>query len=230
MFRKIFVTALLAGVIAGLFAAGAQRVKLVPLIQQAEIYETAAEAHTSHDHAGMAMAAPATPDWEPEEGLERTAYTVLADVLAGIGFALILSGAIACAGLAGHSVDARSGLLWGAAGFAVFALAPSLGLPPLPPGAEAAELTARQIWWIGTAAATAVGLGLLVFWPARLARVLGLAILVLPHLIGAPHPQDPGGPVPADIAAQFAVASIATAALFWLVLGATTGFLYRRLA
>jgi cobalt transporter subunit CbtA len=227
MFRRIFVTALVAGVVAGLFAAGAQRLKLIPLIQQAEIYEAAGEAHASHDHAGMAMA---PPEWQPEEGFERTAYTVLADVLAGIGFALILTGAVACAGLAGYTVDARRGLLWGAAGFAIFTFAPSLGLPPLPPGSEAAELAARQIWWIGTALATAIGLGLIAFWPARLARVLGVVVLVLPHIIGAPHPQNPGGSVPGDIVAQFAVASITTAALFWLVLGGATGWLYRRLA
>src|SRR5882724_7718388 len=116
MFRRIFVTALLAGVAAGLFAAGAQRVKLVPLIQQAEFYEAAGEASAGHGHTGMAMA---TAEWEPQDGLERTLYTVLADVLAGIGFALILTAAVACAGLAGHTVDARRGLLWGAAGFAV---------------------------------------------------------------------------------------------------------------
>jgi cobalt transporter subunit CbtA len=226
MFRRIFVTALIAGAIAGLFASAVQRIKLIPLIEQAEVYEAAGAAHAGHDHAGMTMA-PA--EWEPE-GVERTAYTVLADVLAGIGFALLLVGAVACAGLAGHVVDARRGLLWGAAGFVVFTLAPALGLPPLPPGAEAAELASRQIWWVGTAAATAIGLGLIVFWPAWLPRILGIAVLALPHVIGAPHPPDPGGSVPGDIVAQFAVASIATGALFWLVLGGATGWLYRRLA
>jgi len=216
LFRRIFATALLAGLIAGLFAAGAQRVKLVPLIEQAEIYEAA-----GHDHDGAA--------WEPSPGLERMAYTVLADVLTGIGFALILTGAIAVAGLAGHAVDARRGLLWGAAGFAAFTLAPSLGLPPLPPGAEAAELAARQTWWVAAALATAVGLGLIVFWRPFIVKAAGAAILLLPHLIGAPHAEHPGGTVPGDIAAQFAIASIATAALFWLLLGAVTGWLFRRL-
>jgi cobalt transporter subunit CbtA len=226
MFRRIFVTAMVAGLVAGLFAAAAQRVKVIPLIHQAEIYEAAGDVRTAHDQVGMTMAA---PEWEPKEGLERIAYTVLADVLVGIGFALILTGAIACAGFAGHTVDARRGLLWGAAGFAVFTLAPSLGLPPLPPGAESADLAARQTWWIGTALATAIGLGLIAFWRARLIRGLGFAVLVLPHIIGAPHPQDPSGSVPGDIVAQFTVASIATAALFWLVLGGATGWLYRRL-
>jgi len=227
MFRRIFVTALMAGVVAGLFAAGAQRIKLIPLIQEAEIYEAAGEAQAAHEHAGTTTA---MAEREPQEGLERIAYTVLADILAGIGFALVLAGAVACAGRVGHTVDARRGLLWGAAGFAVFALAPSLGLPPLPPGAEAAELAARQTWWIGTVVATAIGLASIVFWPSRLGRVLGVVILMLPHIIGAPHPLHPGGSVPADIAAQFAVASIATTGLFWLVLGLATGWFYRRLA
>ena len=49
------------------------------------------------------------------------------------------------------------------AGFAVFMLAPSLGLPPELPGMPAAELGPRQVWWLLTAAATAAGLALLAF-------------------------------------------------------------------
>ncbi|MGV8769566.1 CbtA family protein, partial [Pseudomonas aeruginosa] len=53
-------------------------------------------------------------------------------------------------------------LLWGLAGYAVFCLAPSLGLTTELPGTAAADLVQRQYWWIATAAATAVGLALLV--------------------------------------------------------------------
>jgi adenosylcobinamide kinase/adenosylcobinamide-phosphate guanylyltransferase len=49
-------------------------------------------------------------------------------------------------------------MFWGLAGFAVFTLAPGLGLPPELPAMPAADLLARQVWWIGTAAATAIGL------------------------------------------------------------------------
>jgi cobalt transporter subunit CbtA len=226
MFRRIFLTALIAGAVAGLFDAGVQRLRIVPLIQQAEIYEAAGEAHHGHDHAE----APGAAAWEPEPGLERTFYTVLADVLTGIGLGLLLTGAVALASLGGHVVDARRGLLWGAAGFAAFTLAPSLGLPPGLPGMAAAELAERQVWWIGTATATAIGIAFIVFRSAPLYRALGAALIALPHIVGAPHPPEHGGSVPPELAAQFVLASIVTAAAFWLVLGSVSGWLYRRLA
>jgi len=224
MFRQIFLTALIAGAVAGLLTAGVQRLRLIPLIERAEVYEDAAAQQSGHALEGMAAA-----EWEPE-GLERAAYTVLADLLAGIGFALMLTGAMAIAGLRGHAIDWRRGLLWGAAGFLAFALAPALGLPPEPPGMEAAALAARQAWWLATALATAIGLALIVFVPQIWSRVAGAALVLLPHLIGAPQGPEGASAVPAAIATQFVVASLATTALFWLVLGGVSGWLYRRLA
>jgi cobalt transporter subunit CbtA len=222
VFQRIFLTALIAGAVAGLFIAGVQRIKIIPLIEQAEVYE-AAKAHDGHTGAGVAEA------WEPRAGLERAAYTVLADVLAGIGFAFLLTGAIALASLRGYAVDARRGILWGAAGFMVFAVAPSLGLPPLPPGVEAAELVQRQVWWIATAITTALGLGLIVFPKILAYRVIGAGLLILPYAIGAPAPPEIVAKVPSALVAQFAVASLAAAGLFWLLLGAISGWLYHRL-
>jgi cobalt transporter subunit CbtA len=219
VFQRIFLTALIAGAVAGLFAAGVQRIKIIPLIEQAEVYE-AGEAHAE---AGPAEA------WHPQAGLERAAYTALADVLAGIGFAFLLTGAIALASLRGYVINARWGILWGAAGFAVFALAPALGLPPLPPGMEATELIQRQVWWIATATTTALGLGLIVFQRRVVCRVIGTGLLMLPYAIGAPEPSEIGGKVPAGLAAEFVVASLAAAAAFWLLLGAISGWLYHRL-
>jgi len=222
VFQRIFLTALIAGAIAGLVAAGVQRIKIIPLIEQAEVYE-AAETHGGHAGAGGGEA------WEPQAGPERAAYTILADVLAGVGFAFLLTGAIALASLRGYIIDARRGLLWGAAGFAVFALAPGLGLPPLPPGIEAADLIQRQLWWIATAAAAALGLGLIVF-PRRLTyRVIGAGVLIVPYVIGAPEPPEIGGQVPPGLVAEFVVASLAVAGVFWLLLGTISGWLYERL-
>jgi len=167
--------------------------------------------------------------WERQAGLERSAYTALADVLAGIGFAFLLTGAMALASLRGYEVDTRRGILWGAAGFIVFVVAPALGLPPLPPGVEAAALVHRQVWWIATAMTTAFGLGLIVF-PRRLVyRVSGMGLLILPYAIGAPEPPEIAAKVPSALVAQFVVVSLAAAGLFWLVLGAIGGWLYHRL-
>jgi len=222
VFQRIFLTALITGAVAGLFAAGVQWIKIIPLIEQAEVYE-AGEAHGGDAGAGPAEA------WQPRAGLERAAYTALADVLAGIGFAFLLTGAIALASLRGYVVNARRGILWGAAGFAVFALAPALGLPPLPPGMEAAELVQRQVWWIATAATTALGLGLIVFSRRLVYRVIGVGLLMLPYTIGAPEPPQIAGKVPTGLAAEFVVASLAAAGVFWLVLGALSGWLYHRI-
>jgi cobalt transporter subunit CbtA len=222
VFQRIFLTALIAGAVAGLFAAGVQRIRIIPLIESAEVHE-AGEVRGGDAGAGLAQA------WQPRAGLERAAYTALADVLAGIGFAFLLTGAIALAGLRGYVINAQRGILWGAAGFTVFALAPALGLPPLPPGMEAAGLVQRQVWWIATAATTALGLGLIVF-PRRLVYpMIGVGLLILPHLIGAPEPPEIGGKVPSGIVAEFIVASLAAAGLFWLLLGIITGWLYHRL-
>src|SRR5439155_22216001 len=189
-----------------------------------EVYEAA----TPHaDHQQDAHQHGAAPEWEPAPGIERAGYTVVADILAGIGFALVLIGAVALARLGGYAIDARRGLIWGAAGFVVFALAPAIGLPPELPGMAAADLAARQQWWLLTAAATAGGLGLIIFARPAALRVVGVVLIVLPHLIGAPTPHASSG-VPAELAAEFATASLAVAAVFWLLLGSVSGWLYRR--
>src|SRR5262245_24535562 len=164
MFRRIFATALGAGVAVGLLIAALQHVALVPLILEAEKYEAGAAAEHKHTQAppsiGRAVAevVDALPDFvsglhahaaaavapvEPPSPW-RAVLTTIATTLTSIGFALLLSGAFA---VSGRAVDAGEGLLWGLAGFAAFALAPAFGLPPELPGSVAAELLPRQIWW-----------------------------------------------------------------------------------
>jgi cobalt transporter subunit CbtA len=151
--------------------------------------------------------------------------TWIATVVTSVGFALLLVGAYA---VSGRDVDAREGLLWGIGGFAAFALAPAFGLPPELPGAVAADLPLRQIWWIGTAAATVAGLGLLVFVRATWVVPVAIAVLLAPHVIGAPHPHQGVGSAPPELAASFAARSLGINAVFWTLLGLTTGALYRR--
>lgn len=226
MFRRIMLTAFVAGTLAGLLAAGMQTLKIAPLILEAEVYEQAAEKPATHDHhADGAAHEHAAPAWEPAPGGERIAYTVAADLLAGIGFALLLVGAIA---LSGREVGGREGVLWGLAGFAVFTLAPSLGLPPELPGMLAGELVARQGWWALTALATASGLGLLAFSSRTGLKVAALALIVAPHMLGVPMGPS-GGAVPPELMARFASASIVIAGLFWVALGGLSGLIYRRM-
>lgn len=229
--QKILLTALVAGLISGLFVFVIQSVKLTPLILEAEVYEeadaTRKEAAEDASMASMNMEHHHHEDeeaWEPANGFERNAYRLLADIGVGVGFALLLIGAFT---LRGEKMDAKRGVLWGLAAFAVFSLAPGFGLPPELPATMAAALDSRQIWWVATAVATAIGLSLITFKPANSMTAIGIVIMVLPHIIGAPKPPL-GGVVPTELNAEFAAASLATMAMFWVVLGATSGWFYGR--
>jgi len=233
VFRSIVFSAALAGLIVGVVISIAQFFGTVPLIQQSEVYErkAAATPPAAHDHA----LAPTDQDktsgheneWEPEEGFQRNAFTVGANILTAIGFALLLTGAYA---IRGRHVTWREGLLWGLAGFVVFTAAPGLGLPPELPGMPVADLTARQTWWIATAAATAGGLYLLTLSPAAWAAVLGLALIALPHMIGAPLAPESHSVVPAALSHRFIVVVTLTSLLFWALLGVATSVAFERIS
>ncbi|MSP84080.1 MAG: cobalt transporter [Alphaproteobacteria bacterium] len=212
MFTRIALAALVAGLLAGGVVALAQTVGTTDLILAAEAFETATD---SHDDT-----------WAPADGFERFAATAGADLVTGIGFAFLLVSAFA---LRGRPVGWRNGILWGLAGFAVFSALPALGLPPELPGAAAAPLAPRQLWWLLTVAASGVGLGALAFAKPSLWKVAGVVLIALPHLIGAPVPDTHGGLAPATLVETFVLASLATAAVFWLVLGAVAGVAYDRL-
>jgi cobalt transporter subunit CbtA len=246
IFRNVVFVAAVAGLVAGVVLTALQILFTDPLILQAEVYEQAGEA-AGHDHAAaaseqrapaqnmstmaMAPAAAATEHehdaeaWQPADGLERYSFTVLANLVTGIGFALIL---VAASEFAGGIGGWRSGLVWGLAGFAAFTLAPGLGLPPELPAMPAADLTARQIWWWSTVAATAGGLALISFRRALPFAALGLALIVGPHIIGAPQPESYETAIPEGLHHQFVVAVTVTNLVFWAVLGAAAGALRSR--
>jgi len=96
------------------------------------------------------------------------------------------------------------------------------------PGTAAADLGQRQSWWIGTAAATGLGLALLVFARHWLFKVIGVVLLAVPHVIGAPQPDVHQSLAPEALETQFKIASWVTNAAFWLALGLLSAWLYRR--
>jgi len=207
-----------SGAMAGLILFAVQHFTIIPLIESAETYETAVrQSHPglTHDEEG----------WQPADGWQRTSFTALTTMLSGIGFAAILFGFLA---LSGNRVNARIGALWGLAAFTCFSLAPALGLPPQPPGVAIAALYERQLWWVGTAVATAMGLWLIIgrgrTWPLR---IVGVACLSMPHLIGASVAAGQNA-VPRPLIRQFTIISVATSAMFWLLLGTIGGFIYSR--
>ena len=229
VFRNVVFIAAIAGLVAGVALALMQAYATVPLILKAEVYEEAGGGH-HHDHAAVESAAPgdetAAPAeeeheaWEPADGFERFAYTVLSNVVTGIGFALIL---VAASELAGGIGNWRQGVFWGLAGFSVFTLAPGLGLPPELPAMPAANLVARQVWWVATVLATAAGLALIAFRKSLPLTLLAVALIVAPHIVGAPQPDSFETPIPEGLHHQFVVAVTVTNLLFWLVLGAAAG-------
>jgi cobalt transporter subunit CbtA len=231
-FRRLVYAALCAGLFSGVIAAAAHQIATVPLILEAETYERAAQ-HSPGDTAAHPRAAEpgdtapgGAPQAGPERRMERAAFTLAADLLTAIGFALLLAAGLT---LRGGRATWREGLLWGLAGFAVFTVAPGLGLPPELPGSEAAPLAGRQLWWLATVVATGGALALIAFKRHPRYVVLAAALIALPHLYGAPLPAGPAvGTAPEALTHQFVVAATLVSFLFWLALGASTGYFYRR--
>lgn len=238
VFRNVVFIAAISGLLAGVILAALQTYSTDPLIFKAETYENAG----GHDQmaapaAGTEMSAPAAdaqaaapqePEaeaWAPADGFERFAYTALANVVSGVAFALIL---VAASEFAGGIANWRQGVFWGFAGFAVFTLAPGLGLPPELPAMPAADLGDRQVWWTLTVLATAAGLALIAFRKSLPLAILGVALIVAPHVVGAPQPASHETPIPADLHRSFVVATTISNLVFWVVLGAVAGFVRGR--
>ncbi|ESW80929.1 MULTISPECIES: CbtA family protein [unclassified Mesorhizobium] len=254
LFRNVVFIAAIAGLVAGVALACMQAYATVPLILKAEVYEKAGGGH-EHEHAAapaanaadtnaMSTAAPAEnavssaapapaeaaapaedEGWAPADGFERFAFSVLANIVTGIGFALVL---VAVSEFAGGIGNWRQGVFWGLAGFAVFTLAPGLGLPPELPAMPAADLMQRQIWWVATVVATAIGLALIAFRTSAPLTVLAVVLIVAPHIVGAPQPDSFETPIPEGLHHQFVVAVTVTNLVFWLVLGAVIGVVRER--
>lgn len=242
MIARILLPALIAGVLAGLLATAVQSYRVVPLILEAELYENAEGGHShgesvsdadshsdsettaNHPHEQAAIAD--EPEaWAPEDGIERVFYTAVSNILIGVAFAMLLTAAIL---LTNSSISARSGLIWGAAGFIIFVLAPNFGLPPELPGMDAADLIDRQLWWFSTVIATGAALYLFAFRAQPVWLLVGAVLIVAPHLYGAPMPESHESAVPSNLAAEFATATIVSSLLFWLALGGLLGWLVER--
>lgn len=234
MLIRYLLATLAAGLLAGLLVTPVMYLKTVPLIIQAETYENAggghshgeAEAAAPHEHASAAA-----NEGEEEEGAElpfgRLGNTLLANLLAGAGFALLLGGV---ALLIGRRITPQNGILWGMAGFFAVAFLPALGLSPELPAMPAADLAQRQLWWISTVVLSGVGIYLLVLRAEIVSKILGLVLIIAPHLYGAPHPEDISSAIPALLASQYAVSSLATNLFLWAVIGLALGWFIQNYA
>lgn len=236
MLGKIILSALVAGLLAGFVMAGIQHVRLTPLILAAEVFESPeteaiveANKPCVETMPGMKMCADVRPvddhehipeAWQPEDGWQRTLSTTVASLLTGVGFAVFLTGISL---LTNTSITKQNGLIWGLCGFLAVAVAPAAGLSPELPGMIAGDLLMRKIWWLATIAATSAGIYLIAIRPELWTKIIGLVLIVAPHILGAPLAPDSTSAVPATLAAEFVANSIAAAALFWCVLGFLLG-------
>lgn len=247
-FRQIILNAVGIGVICGFLLSLSQMTWVSPIIIAAEAYE----AHpvigaASHQHSKQNSTPEPTvkhehnsDEWSPEDGTERTGYTVASNIFAAIGFAAIflsamsflqVQGKIHLNGLQG----AVKGLLWGGAGFMVFFVTPGLGLPPEIPGTEAAAIENRQTWWLLAVIAAAIAVYITAFAKTKL-KWLALLVIALPFVIGAPHLSGPAFTHPdpqivarlTDLHHQFIVATGLSNLVFWLLLGGTCAWALSR--
>jgi cobalt transporter subunit CbtA len=236
---RILSVGLLAGLAVGLAIAVLQHFAVTPLIVHAESFENAGEpaVHSGvlHDFgdAKLILAHSVTEHadgeagWAPADGIERTLFTGLATLLAGVGFALMLTAAMV---FAGETITEKTGLAWGAAAFAAVGLAPAFGLAPELPASAAAALDARQLWWIGTVVATVAALWLFLKVDRAWAKPAAVLLALAPHLIGAPQPTEFTSTVPSELQGEFAARSLVLTGLFWVAIGWAVGALWPRFA
>ena len=220
MTGRVILAALLAGIAAGLIMGAIQHLRLTPFIIQAEAFEVAGAAAEPHSHSHG-------EGWAPADGWQRTFATTLTAAMTGAGFAAVLA---AFSLLSGIPITRQNGMFWGLCGFMAVTLAPAMGLPPELPGMPGGDLVARQIWWIGTIAATGVGIFLIATRSEAWAIALAIVVIGLPHMIGAPGAVSLESAVPPGLAASFAANAIAANAIFWLLIGQFLGLALNRAA
>ena len=186
----------------------------------------------SHEHADESSAAPhrhgaseAETAPAPSGRARRILLTAVANISLATGFGLLLCAVIH---LRGGVTGWKAGMLWGLAGYTVFFLAPSLGLPPELPGTEALPLAARQQWWLVAVAASAAGLALACWARHWYVKLAGIGLLLAPHLLGAPHLHGAVSAAPAELANAFIGATAFANAVLWLTLGVLSSVFYRK--
>ena len=213
MIHRILAAAIAAGLLAAVLISVVEVYTTTPLILEAERYESAGQSNVrpdkiGHSHDGQ--------DWPSEEGLKRFLNTVIVNAALGVSFALLV---IVGLTFGGKKTDVVKGLLLAFGGFTAFTLSPALGLPPELPGMPTPDLQLRQVWWLCTVILSIGGLVCIFATRTRLYKVLGVVLLIAPHVWGAPHAATHDSLVPATLAAEFAAASIVVNALVWVLIG-----------
>ena len=220
MFIRIATSALLAGAAAGLIAGLLQLVFVQPLLLHAELYESGKLVH----FGGQAVSAVQNVGGFD---FQRDGLSLALTMVVYTGYAFVLVAAIALAEERGYELKIRDGILWGIAGFVAVQLAPAFSLAPEVPGVAAATAQDRQFWWFPTVAAAAIAMWLIAFANKPALWVLAIVLLVGPHLVGAPSPEEFEGPVPPEIASLFAVRALGVGFVAWVIAGLFAGYFWQ---
>ena len=228
MFARLLMSGVFAGALAGCVGGILQLYFVQPLLLSAELYESGTLVHFG------ARGSTASIVWAGFDATRDT-FSVLFSIAIYCGYGLLL---VAAQGLAPTTPDTtlgtslatiRQGAIWGLAGFIAFHFAPAIGLAPELPGNAGAALESRQIWWFATALATALALWFFAFGGRAWHIALGIALILAPHIIGAPHSHDFHGAAPPELAALFATRSLGVGMAAWLMLGSASHYFYHRL-
>ncbi|WP_114961580.1 CbtA family protein [Tritonibacter mobilis] len=222
MFGRILTSALFAGAAAGLIAALLQLFFVQPVLLHAELYESGELVHFGGEAVSAHPDLPGLFD-EPMRNLLSILFTMLTYT----GYALVMVALMSQAERQGHEITARHGIIWGLAGFVTFHFAPGLTLAPEVPGVAAADVGARQAWWVATVASAGVAMWLIAFGGNLVAYVIAALLLMAPHVIGAPEPDSFTGPVPTEIGALFAARAFGVGMAAWVLLGAFCAYFWQ---
>jgi cobalt transporter subunit CbtA len=257
MIIRVLLAALAAGLVAGVLMTPLQYTKVIPLILYAEQFEgethhdhgaqaasviqkvdhvhsdgaahsadhTAVDANDAEKAAAHAHPEAAEAANDAPLLLGRIWNTVLANLVTGAGYGLLMAGISMAVGV---NVTFATGLIWGVLGWLCVQFLPALGLAPELPGFPEIDLAARKTWWVLTILASVVGFWLILLTKSNATRILGAALLIAPHVYGAPQPVDISSNVPAYLAAQYAVATLFTMLFFWVSLGLALGWFMDR--
>jgi cobalt transporter subunit CbtA len=221
MFTRIVTSALFAGFAAGLIFAVLQFFFVQPVLVHAELYEAGTKVHFGVE--GSLTHGPAV-SFE----MLRNSLSILFSALLYTGYGLMLVAGMALADERGVKITARNGILWGLAGFIAVQFAPAISLPPEVPGSAAAGVAVRQMWWFSTVGAAALAMALLAFGNGWKAWGVSIILLLLPHIIGAPHPDMFAGTTPPELASLFAMRSLAVDLAAWIFLGLLAAYFWQR--
>jgi cobalt transporter subunit CbtA len=236
-FRGIVLAAILVGIVSGTIYGIFQQLQINPIIYAAENFEVESSEAMLSTEAGQGHS---DEQWAPGDGLQRIASTLGSNILVAIGFSLILISAMSLhnAKSSRPGVNWKSGILWGLGLLVSIFVAPALvGVHPEIPGTIAESLDQRQLWWISSTTVTAAGL-LVLYYAAKLKKLVGIVLIAAPHMIGAPITQSLtfANTEPAAVEAlneltnQFVVMTSIGMLIFCVLLGALCGSAAARLA